>query len=94
MSRVLPLIAMLQQGEGESSWGMASDRGRAVPFGQALGYGIQGHAPPPANFLRELQPAAAAYFGELEEALIHGTCAAGVDPVMIESDAHTKCKRL
>ncbi|VAH19662.1 unnamed protein product [Triticum turgidum subsp. durum] len=90
MSRVLPLIAMLQQGEGESSWGMASDRGRAVPFGQALGYGIQGHAPPPANFLRELQPAAAAYFGELEEALIHGTCAAGVDPVMIESDAHTK----
>lgn len=39
---------------------------------------------------RELQPAAAAYFGELEEALIHGACAAGVDPVMIESDAHTK----
>uniref|UniRef100_A0ACD5U265 Uncharacterized protein n=2 Tax=Avena sativa TaxID=4498 RepID=A0ACD5U265_AVESA len=39
---------------------------------------------------RELQPAAAAYFGELEEALIHGTCAAGVDPVMIGGDAHTK----
>ncbi|VAH19664.1 unnamed protein product [Triticum turgidum subsp. durum] len=45
---------------------------------------------PKAWILRELQPAAAAYFGELEEALIHGTCAAGVDPVMIESDAHTK----
>lgn len=77
------------QGE-ESSWSMASDRDRAVPFGQALAYGIQGHAPaaPPANFL-ELQPAAAAYFGELGEALIHGTCA-GVNPVMIEGDAHTK----
>ncbi|KAK1603049.1 hypothetical protein QYE76_037681 [Lolium multiflorum] len=93
MSRVLLLIAMMQ-GE-ESSWGMAaSDRDGAVPFGQALVYGIQGHAPPaapPANFLRELQPAAAAYFGELEEALIHGTyTAAGVDPVMIEGDVHTK----
>uniref|UniRef100_A0ACD5T9A5 Uncharacterized protein n=1 Tax=Avena sativa TaxID=4498 RepID=A0ACD5T9A5_AVESA len=43
------------------------------------------------TILRELQPAAAAYFGELEEALIHGTCAAGVvDPVMIGGDAHTK----
>jgi hypothetical protein len=42
-----------------------------------------------------LQPAAAAYFGELEEALIHGTyTAAGVDPVMIEGDVHTKCKTL
>lgn len=39
---------------------------------------------------REFQPAAAAaaYFGELEEALIHG----GVDPGMIKSDVQTKCK--
>jgi hypothetical protein len=42
---------------------------------------------------RELQPAAAAYFGELEKALIHGTSAgAGVDHGMIQSDAYTECK--
>jgi transcription factor TGA len=40
---------------------------------------------------RELQPAAAAYFGELEKALIHGTSAgAGVDHGMIQSDAYTE----
>uniref|UniRef100_A0A0D9ZZW3 DOG1 domain-containing protein n=1 Tax=Oryza glumipatula TaxID=40148 RepID=A0A0D9ZZW3_9ORYZ len=39
----------------------------------------------------ELQPAAAAYFGELEKALIHGTSAgAGVDHGMIQSDAYTE----
>uniref|UniRef100_A0A0D9WH30 DOG1 domain-containing protein n=1 Tax=Leersia perrieri TaxID=77586 RepID=A0A0D9WH30_9ORYZ len=38
-----------------------------------------------------LQPATAAYFGELEKALIHGTSAgAGVDPGMIQSDAYTE----
>lgn len=38
---------------------------------------------------RDFQPAAA-YFGELEEALIHG----GVDPGMIKSgDVQTKCKQ-
>ncbi|KAL5231252.1 hypothetical protein ABZP36_030028 [Zizania latifolia] len=73
---------------------MASDHDRAVPLSQAVAYGIQGYAVlavPPANFL-ELQPAAAAYFGELEEALIHhGTSAAtGVDPGMIQNGAHTK----
>ncbi|KAG8068498.1 hypothetical protein GUJ93_ZPchr0005g15371 [Zizania palustris] len=80
------------QGE-KSSWEVASDHERAVPFSQAVASGIQGHAvlaAPPANFL-ELQHAAGAYFGELEEALIHGTSAAtGVDPGMIRSDAHTK----
>ncbi|XP_062179234.1 transcription factor TGAL5-like isoform X2 [Phragmites australis] len=77
------------QGE-ESSWGMASDHGRAVPFSQALAYGIQGHAlaAPPSNFL-ESQPAAAACFGELEEALIHGI-STDVDPSMIAGDLHTK----
>jgi hypothetical protein len=43
---------------------------------------------------RDFQPAAAAaaYFGELEEALIHG----GIDPGMIKSDAQTtkQCKLL
>ncbi|EEE63889.1 hypothetical protein OsJ_18714 [Oryza sativa Japonica Group] len=80
------------QGEG-SSWRMANDHDRAVPHSQAVAYGIQGHAvlaAPPANFL-ELQPAAAAYFGELEKALIHGTSAgAGVDHGMIQSDAYTE----
>ncbi|XP_062231501.1 transcription factor TGAL5-like isoform X2 [Phragmites australis] len=78
------------QGE-ESSWGMARDHGRAVPFSQALACGIQSHAPdaPPANFL-ELQPAATAYFGELEEALIHGSRTA-VDS-MIGNDVHTTFK--
>ncbi|CAM0955304.1 unnamed protein product [Alopecurus aequalis] len=79
---------MLRVRGEEISWGMAArdDRDRAVPFGQAFAYGIQGHAPPaapPANSLRD----SAAYFGELEEALIHGAC---VDPVMIQGDAHTK----
>ncbi|XP_052155512.1 transcription factor TGAL5 isoform X1 [Oryza glaberrima] len=85
------LIGMVQ-GEG-SSWRMANDHDRAVPHSQAVAYGIQGHAvlaAPPANFL-ELQPAAAAYFGELEKALIHGTSAgAGVDHGMIQSDAYTE----
>ncbi|XP_040379911.1 transcription factor TGAL5 isoform X4 [Oryza brachyantha] len=81
---------ILSYGEG-SSWRMANDHDRAVPHNQAVAYGIQGHAvlaAPPANFL-ELQPAAAAYFGELEKALIHGSSAgAGVDPGMIQSDAY------
>lgn len=44
---------------------------------------------------RDFQPAAAAaaYFGELEEALIHGANAGGVvDPGMIRADVHSKCK--
>ncbi|CAN6350855.1 unnamed protein product [Urochloa humidicola] len=81
----------MAQGE-ESSWWMASDHGRAPPFSQALACGIQSHAPAarPANFL-ELQPSATAYFGELEEALIHGTCTS-IDPSMIRSDVDTACK--
>ncbi|OEL25044.1 Transcription factor HBP-1b(c38), partial [Dichanthelium oligosanthes] len=38
-----------------------------------------------------LQPAATAYYGELEEALIHGTCTS-IDPSMIGSDVDTECK--
>ncbi|KAK3166031.1 hypothetical protein QOZ80_1AG0040650 [Eleusine coracana subsp. coracana] len=79
------------QGE-ESSWRMASAHERAataLPFNPALAYGVQAHAvaAPPACFL-DFQPAAAAaaYFGELEEALIHG----GVDPGMIKSNVQTK----
>uniref|UniRef100_A0A0D9V818 DOG1 domain-containing protein n=1 Tax=Leersia perrieri TaxID=77586 RepID=A0A0D9V818_9ORYZ len=89
------------QGE-ESSWRMAASthHERAIPLNQALAYGVQAHASasvaatPPASFL-DFQPAAAAaaYFGELEEALIHGAAnAAGVvDPGMIRGgDVHTK----
>ncbi|KAL6620320.1 hypothetical protein ACP70R_035459 [Stipagrostis hirtigluma subsp. patula] len=77
------------QGE-KSLWEVASDHGRAVPFNQAFGYGIQVHAPaaPSANFL-ESQPAAAACFGELEEALIHGPRTAA-DRSMIASDLRAK----
>lgn len=80
------------QGE-ESSWRMASAQERAVSLNQALAYGVQAHASaaPPASFL-DFQPAAAAaaYFGELEEALIHGANA-GVDHAgMMRSDVLTK----
>nr|CAB3465095.1 unnamed protein product [Digitaria exilis] len=79
----------MAQGE-ESSWLMTSDHGRAPPFSQALACGIQTHAPTarPANFL-ELQHPGSAYFGELEEALIHGTCTS-IDPSMIRSDVDTE----
>nr|XP_025878133.1 transcription factor LG2 isoform X5 [Oryza sativa Japonica Group] len=87
------------QGE-ESSWRMAASthHERAIPLNQALAYGVQAHASPsvaaapPASFL-DFQPAAAAaaYFGELEEALIHGANAGGVvDPGMIRADVHSK----
>ncbi|TVU19605.1 hypothetical protein EJB05_35764 [Eragrostis curvula] len=66
---------------------MASDHGRAVPFSQALAYGVTGHAPAAAPAYLELQPAATACFGELEKALIHGS-RTGVDPSMIGSDVH------
>ncbi|XP_020394599.1 transcription factor TGAL5 isoform X2 [Zea mays] len=84
----------MAQGE-ESSWCMASsDHGRAAPFVQAVACGTQrrASAAQPANFL-ELQPAAAApyYFGELEEALIHGT-RTSVDHGMIGSDVDTERK--
>ncbi|KAF8719622.1 hypothetical protein HU200_024363 [Digitaria exilis] len=81
----------MAQGE-ESSWLMTSDHGRAPPFSQALACGIQSHAPTarPANFL-ELKHPGSAYFGELEEALIHGTCTS-IDPTMIRSDVDTECK--
>ncbi|XP_006645055.1 transcription factor LG2 isoform X2 [Oryza brachyantha] len=85
------------QGE-ESSWRMAaSAHERAIPLNQAFAYGVQAHASasvaatPPASFL-DFQPAATAatYFGELEEALIHGANAGVVDPGMIRADVHTK----
>ncbi|KAL5228166.1 hypothetical protein ABZP36_016431 [Zizania latifolia] len=84
------------QGE-ECSWRMptaSAHHERAIPLNQALAYGVQPHASsaPPASFL-DFQPAAAAaaYFGELEEALIHGANAnAGVDPGMIRADVHAK----
>ncbi|XP_062207530.1 transcription factor LG2-like [Phragmites australis] len=83
----------------ESSWRMASAHERAaLHVNQALAYGVHAHAhaaatatAPPACFL-DFQPTAtaAAYIGELEEALIHGGAYAGVDPGMIKSDAQTK----
>ncbi|KAL6840281.1 hypothetical protein ACP4OV_030091 [Aristida adscensionis] len=89
------MLVIMVQGE-ESSWRMASAHERAaLPLNQAFAYGVQVHAaaaPPPASFL-DFQPAAAAaaYFGELEEALIHGGAAsAGVDPGVIKSDVLTK----
>ncbi|KAL6614129.1 hypothetical protein ACP70R_036399 [Stipagrostis hirtigluma subsp. patula] len=86
-------LLIMVQGE-ESSWRMASaHEGAAMPLSQALAYGVQVHAAaaPPASFL-DFQPAAAAaaYFGGLEEALIHGGAAnAGVDPGVIKSDVHS-----
>ncbi|TVU36413.1 hypothetical protein EJB05_18346 [Eragrostis curvula] len=80
----------------ESSWRMASTHDRAaLPFNPAFAYGVQAHAAaaaaaaPPPCFL-DFQPAAAAaaYFGELEEALIHG----GVDPGMIKSGSDVQTK--
>ncbi|XP_066367596.1 transcription factor TGAL5-like isoform X1 [Miscanthus floridulus] len=83
----------MAQGE-ESSWCMtSSDHGRAASFSQTIPCGTQrrASAAQPANFL-ELQPAAAPYyFGELEEALIHGTRTSG-DHGMIGSDVDTECK--
>uniref|UniRef100_A0A0E0N5B5 DOG1 domain-containing protein n=1 Tax=Oryza rufipogon TaxID=4529 RepID=A0A0E0N5B5_ORYRU len=91
----IELVVIMVQGE-ESSWRMAASthHERAIPLNQALAYGVQAHASPsvaaapPASFL-DFQPAAAAaaYFGELEEALIHGANAGGVvDPGMIRAD--------
>uniref|UniRef100_A0A0D9YHP5 DOG1 domain-containing protein n=1 Tax=Oryza glumipatula TaxID=40148 RepID=A0A0D9YHP5_9ORYZ len=95
----IELVVIMVQGE-ESSWRMAASthHERAIPLNQALAYGVQAHASPsvaaapPASFL-DFQPAAAAaaYFGELEEALIHGANAGGVvDPGMIRADVHSK----
>ncbi|KAJ1263124.1 hypothetical protein BS78_09G161000 [Paspalum vaginatum] len=90
----------MAQGEESSRW-MTSDHGRDAPFSQAIACGTQSHSPAagPADFLtrctaawsRDLQPAATAYFGELEEALIHGTRTA-VDPSMIGRDVDTEYK--
>ncbi|XP_044977627.1 transcription factor LG2-like isoform X2 [Hordeum vulgare subsp. vulgare] len=98
---------MVQGEEASCSWRMASAHDHAVHLSHqaALAYhgGLQlqphhhaASAAPSASFLDFQPAAAAAYFGELEEALIHGANAGVADHLhhnpggMIAGDAHAK----